>query len=343
MAIEYYRTELKNSEVIYTYDINQDSLREYTDYNPLIDLLVAFDIIADGTTLSVSGYQSACVVRVRFVNIRGNSDNCHKVGLSHYLRGRQYYIIAKIAQEISLLTQKFLFFFSRTLLWHQKQYFTLIELKQPSESVLSSAIGNKSEFFSLTVAVSFRYCSIFTIKTRDIVHSEEYLIDNNFIFPNGTYKFIYSRQTKNNSAPFRDISRTVQYHLIVDKHMVGIPGLRQFEGTSVSSVRLQEEKQYLYQSSAAQLPPALAIFYGFCTEPFNTFSFIGCYRLRSCDLGAELYLPEMTFQFFKKPEYKRFTLRKHIFYGSPNKFFQNFLLFAVYALIRSEWTKRSSC
>lgn len=42
--------------------------------------------------------------------------------------------------------------------------------------------------------------------------------------------------------------------------MMGISGLRQFEGSSVSSVRLQDAKQYLYLANAAPLPPSVAGF-----------------------------------------------------------------------------------
>lgn len=65
------------------------------------------------------------------------------------------------------------------------------------------------------------------------MHSEEEVIDNDLIFYNGTDISVHSRQTEEAVAHFSDVSKTVQYQLILASHMMGISGLRPFICTSV--------------------------------------------------------------------------------------------------------------
>lgn len=68
---------------MYSSSTNSDSLREYEQFVPGQNRVLIFDLYANGTVLAKSDdAQSACTVRMRASNIKGQSNTWHEVGIA---------------------------------------------------------------------------------------------------------------------------------------------------------------------------------------------------------------------------------------------------------------------
>lgn len=99
-----------NGRRVYSNPCDSDALRQYAENNPLQIPVVGIDLVADGTTLSRSGTQSANAMRVRFSNIKGRSKKWHEIAIAPSLdTGGQSISSTKLSKDRLELFQRFLY------------------------------------------------------------------------------------------------------------------------------------------------------------------------------------------------------------------------------------------
>eukprot|EP00171_Calliarthron_tuberculosum_P010195 IDg10195t1 len=81
-SIVNYQEEVSDRGRIFSAPHNSNSMLSYSSSIPNDGKLIAIDLYADGTTLTSSGSQSACVFRIRLVNVYRRSEKWHNIAIA---------------------------------------------------------------------------------------------------------------------------------------------------------------------------------------------------------------------------------------------------------------------
>eukprot|EP00171_Calliarthron_tuberculosum_P002760 IDg2760t1 len=256
--------------------LNSDALRYYEATATGMLPVLAFDLYADSTTLSKSGSQSACLIRIRPANVVGRSNQWHDVGIAPHLASR---IGVSIGGELFVVRLM-------SLVADQPQERAFSGLKSAGSFIDCSLCMQPSLTFSYNIDDAQEVPDEFQQNCR---HTKLTI---------GARSYHCPKCNEQSLANFYGV------------HEPRFEKIRTGNRRSYNRINISNARLYLRRVSASLCPPALAAVHGLGTAPFNLYSCVALDTLHAVDLGLSRSLPDLAYSVFASAEYNKSILSK---------------------------------
>eukprot|EP00171_Calliarthron_tuberculosum_P003409 IDg3409t1 len=299
--------QYRNGDRVYSSPMDSDSMYAYKEEMPAGSVIIGLDLFSDGTTVSNSGSQSLCLLRMRVVNVQGVSDQWHEIGIEPIMTVVHTVSASILSEERSLLKQRFLYQALKESINASRSGFLLCgSIAFIRINTLVCDQKEERAILALRSQGSYRDCTHCLMPSlpfpdlSDAVDMTEIPSEALFSVPGSVFNAQIQVSIK---APVRNVENTLSRQVIVAR--AKMRSLDTNESFNLHRSDVAKAKNYLKRTSASSFPPALGAMYGLGTRPYHLYKCVGFDKLHTVDLGTLRLLPDHAFTLFNSIYYHK--------------------------------------